>query len=67
MCVYNSVVEDGVNGFLAGNDEEWIRKIEKLILDKSLRLKFRENALNKVLSDYNLEDRVRQWDDILSN
>ena len=67
MCVYNSIVEDGVNGFLASNEEEWIKKIEKLILDKSLRSKFRCNALNVVLSEYKLKDRVKQWDNILSN
>jgi len=31
-----------------------------------LRIKFRNNALNLVLSDYRLEDRVKQWDLILS-
>jgi len=66
MCVYNSIVEDGVNGFLASNEEEWVQKIEKLISDKHLRIKFRNNALNKVLSDYRIEDRVNQWDLILS-
>ena len=67
MCVYNSVVDDGVNGFLASNEDEWVQKIEKLILDESLRIKFRKNALNVVLSQYKIEDRVNQWDDIFSN
>lgn len=67
MCVYNNVVEDGINGFLATNPDEWIEKIEKLILDKSLRKNIRQNALDIVLSEYKLEDRVSLWDDILSN
>lgn len=67
MCVYDSVVEDGVNGFLANGDDEWIDKIEKLILDKSLRKNIRQNALDSVLSNYKMEDRVSLWDDILSN
>lgn len=67
MCVYDSVVEDGVNGFLANGDDEWIDKIEKLILDKSLRKNIRRNALDSVLSNYKMEDRVSLWDDILSN
>lgn len=66
MCVYNSVVSDGIDGFLASNDDEWINKVEKLILDKSLRRNIRKNALNKVLSDYSIEDRIRKWDDILA-
>lgn len=67
MCVYDSVVEDGVNGFLANGDDKWIDKIEKLILDKSLRKNIRQNALDSVLSNYKMEDRVSLWDDILSN
>ena len=66
MCVYNTVVEDGVNGFLASNEDEWIEKIQMLILDKSLRKTIRQNALNKVLSDYTIEDRINKWDNILT-
>ena len=67
ICVYNNVIEDGVNGFLASNDDEWVEKVEKLILDKSLREKIHQNALKVVLSDYKIEDRVSSWDDIFSN
>lgn len=65
MCVYNDVVKDGFNGFLARNEDEWVEKIEKLILDESLRRYIRQNALDKVLSDYKIEDRVEIWDKIL--
>ena len=65
MCVYNTVVNDGINGFLASNEDEWIEKIEKLILDKDLRKTFRDNALNKVLADYGVENRVKIWEDVL--
>ena len=67
MCVYNGVVDDGINGFLAENDDEWVEKIEKLISDKELCENIRQNALNEVLSSYKLEDRVNQWDEIISN
>ena len=66
MCVYNNVVSDGVDGFLASDDEEWIEKIEKLILDKSLRKNIRNNALNKVLSDYLIDDRIEKWSSVLT-
>ena len=65
MCVYNGIVKDGYNGFLAENDDEWFEKIEKLILDKELRRYIRKNALDNVLSDYKIEDRVKIWDKIL--
>ena len=66
MCVYNSVVEDGVDGFLASNDDEWIDNIEKLIESIDLRENIRKNALIKVLKEYNIEDRINLWDKILS-
>ena len=66
ICVYNTVVEDGVDGFLASNEDEWIEKIEMLILDKNLRKTIRQNALNKVLTDYIIEDRINKWDIILT-
>jgi glycosyltransferase involved in cell wall biosynthesis len=65
MCVYNGIVKDGVNGFLASNEDEWVEKIGSLILDESLRRNIRQNALEKVLSDYKIEDRVEIWDKIL--
>ena len=66
MCVYNTVVSDGVDGFLASSEEEWIEKIENLILNESLRRNIRNNALKKVLSDYMIEDRINKWDMIFS-
>ena len=66
MCVYNTVVSDGVDGFLALNEDEWIEKIEKLILDKYLRKTIRQNALNKVLSDYLIDDRIKKWNVVLT-
>ena len=66
MCVYNAVVQDGVNGFLASSEDEWVEKVENLILNESLRRNIRQNALKKVLSDYMIEDRINKWDSILS-
>ena len=65
MCVYNNVVTDGIDGFLAANDDEWIDKIEILISDNDLRKNMRNNALNKVLRNYLIEDRIRTWEKIL--
>ena len=67
MCVYNSVVGDGINGFLAGDDNEWYCKIERLILNPDLRKLIRDNALDKVLNSYLIDDRVEKWDEILTN
>lgn len=67
MSVYNSVVKDGFNGFLASSDEIWFNKIEKLILNKQLRVQIRDNALEDVLSNYNEEIIFNKWREIFND
>ena len=66
MPVYNGVVKDGVNGLLAKDTEEWVLKIEELLLDLSLRESIRKNALEDVLKNYSLDDVVSMWDELFS-
>src|SRR4030042_2616353 len=49
---YRETIKDGVDGFLAGNSEEWFLKLEKLILDAGLRKKMGEKAREKSLREY---------------
>lgn len=48
------VVNDGVNGFLVRNHEEWFLGIEKLILDSKMRKEFGEKGRKKVENSYSL-------------
>ena len=64
MNVYNECIVDGVNGFLAANEEEWIDKLSLLINDPILRNGMVNNARKDILENYNLESRVNQWDNI---
>ena len=66
MPVYNDVVKDGINGLLAKDTEEWVLKIEELLLDLSLRENIRKNALEDVLKNYSLDDVVSMWDELFS-
>jgi len=58
--VNSNIIEDGENGFLIQNDDEWLGKITKLILDEPLRIKMGKKARDKILhlydtcSNYNL-------------
>lgn len=51
---FREAIIGGVDGFLAGNTQEWIEKLEKLITDENLRKdmgkKARETALTKYIS-----------------
>jgi glycosyltransferase involved in cell wall biosynthesis len=47
-----SVIEDGVDGFLADDPEEWREKLEKLITDPDLRERMGRAAREKVMREY---------------
>lgn len=49
---FSKAITDGEDGFLAGTEEEWFQKIERLILDENLRKDMGEKAYQKSLKDY---------------
>jgi len=49
---YREAIDDGVDGFLAENENEWFEKLEKLILNKSLRENMGKEAWEKSLREY---------------
>ncbi len=49
---FSEVIEDGIDGFLAGDEKEWATKISQLIENKSLRKDMGERAKEKVLAQY---------------
>ena len=49
------VVEEGVDGFLANDPEEWVQKLARLIEDPSLREKMGQKAREKVVRRYSLD------------
>lgn len=49
---FSEAITDGVDGFLAGTENEWFEKLEKLILDENLRKSMGEKAREKSLKDY---------------
>jgi glycosyltransferase involved in cell wall biosynthesis len=58
------VVVDGVNGFLADSNAEWILSLQKLIEDPQLREKLGAAGRQKILENYTLGrnfSRYRKW------
>lgn len=59
-------VEDGVNGFLADSDEEWIEKISKLIRDSDLRKKMGFAARKTVEDKFSVKVNAYKYIDIFT-
>jgi glycosyltransferase involved in cell wall biosynthesis len=49
---FQEAINDGVDGFVAGDDEEWKEKLEKLVCSGDLRRQMGEIAREKVLENY---------------
>ncbi len=64
---YVEAIDDGVSGFLANNEDEWVNKLENLINNSDLRYTMLNNAREIVLKDYNIDSRIKQWDLIFKN
>ena len=58
---YHSIIDHGINGFLATDTQSWIESLESLILDKSLRQKIAEEAYKKVLTEYKIESIAQKY------
>jgi len=50
-----SIIQNGVNGFLANTKEEWVEKIELLINNQNLRETIGKNAINTIIKKYSLQ------------
>ena len=62
--VYKEAIEEGVTGFLANTEDEWVDKLSLLIEDPTLRNGIVNNARDDIFENYNYKSRVKQWDDI---
>lgn len=49
------IIEDGVNGFLANTNEEWVKKLSILIKDGKIRKKMGERARTTIEENYSLK------------
>ena len=50
----NVLIKDGVNGFLAKDEKQWLEKLELLISDETLRFRLAQEGYKTVLENYNL-------------
>ena len=53
--VNREIVEDGVNGFLAASEDEWVEKLGRLLADPALRQRFAAAGRRTVEERYSLD------------
>jgi glycosyltransferase involved in cell wall biosynthesis len=53
--INNEIINDGVNGFLAGNESEWVERISILIENAKLRSRIANNARADVEKTYSVQ------------
>jgi len=53
--VNREIIQDGVNGFLASTEQEWIEKLGRLLADPELRRRFGEYGRRTVEQRYSLQ------------
>ncbi|CUH94505.1 hypothetical protein P22_0571 [Propionispora sp. 2/2-37] len=55
------VVQDGISGYLASTDEEWVLRLRNLIIDRKLRQAFAIAGRKKVEDNYSLQAWIHKW------
>ena len=53
--VNNDIVDEGINGFLAKNNDEWFKYLERIYLGDKFRNDAKEISISKVKEKYSLE------------
>jgi glycosyltransferase involved in cell wall biosynthesis len=59
--VNTEIIQDGVNGFLANSDEEWIQKLSLLIESKEMREKLGNAGRQTVVEKYSVEANKQKY------
>ena len=59
--VNTEIIEDGVNGFLAGTDEEWLEKLKKLIEFPEFRVQLGAAGRETVVARYSVEANKEKY------
>jgi len=65
--VNTEIIEDGINGFLADSEQEWIDKISLLIESKELREKLGKAGRETVVARYSVAANKQKYLDLLSS
>jgi glycosyltransferase involved in cell wall biosynthesis len=60
-----TVVQNGVNGYLAGSEDDWVDKLSQLIEDNELRRKLGENGRKIAVKEYDIKKHAERYAELL--
>jgi glycosyltransferase involved in cell wall biosynthesis len=63
----NDLIENGVNGMLAGNNQEWEDKLSTLITQHELRKNIARNGLATIRNNYTIEQNFKRLLNVLDD
>jgi len=63
---YEAVIIDGVNGYLASTEEEWLSKLTILLENPDQRLNIARAAQQTIREKWLLSSNIRSWHDIFN-
>lgn len=61
------IITDGVNGYLADSEDEWIEKLEKLVMDRDLRARFGKAGQERIREEYCFESNIPRMIEIIDD
>jgi len=61
------VIADGVNGYLASNEDEWVEKLQKLLSSRELRAKLGRAGQENVHKNYSYEAMIPRLIDLFNS
>ena len=59
--VNKNIIEEGVNGYLCNNSEEWIKALTILIENESLRSQMGKNGREKMVNNYSIQSQTSNF------
>ncbi|MBK8710511.1 MAG: glycosyltransferase [Niastella sp.] len=62
-----AIIDEGINGFICHNDNEWLQAITLLLKDETLRKQMGEKARKKIEAHYSLSSRQGQLIEALNS
>ena len=65
--VYLEAIEQGRDGFIASSSEEWFHWLNRLVVDKALRMQVGESAYAKVMKQYSVSAMASNISDIIKD